>query len=84
MHTVHLEDVAGALWAVAQWMEPLGRAKANEIAGETLRFYAPEKKDLLKDLEGHLPKGSDPVAPFFNIVRILGSDQGLNLLLLTV
>lgn len=76
MHTVHLEDVAGALWAVAQWMEPLGRAKANEIAGETLRFYAPEKKDLLKDLEGHLPKGSDPVAPFFNIVDDSDSTQG--------
>lgn len=69
-NTVHLDDVAGSAWALAKWIEPLGRAKADEIAGETLRFHAPDKKDLVKDLEGHLPKDKDPVAPLFNVVSI--------------
>ncbi len=68
MHTIHYEDVVGAMWAVANWMAQTGRAKANEIAGETLKFYPPEKKELVAELEGHLPKDSDPVAPLFNIV----------------
>lgn len=68
MHTIHLDDVAAAMWAVAQWMGSVGRAQANTLAGETLRFHAPEKKELLKDLEGHLPKDKDPVAPLFNLV----------------
>lgn len=39
MHTVHVEDVAGAFWACAEWMDRVGgRAKADEIAGEEIPF----------------------------------------------
>ncbi|KAG8899046.1 hypothetical protein FRB99_006963 [Tulasnella sp. 403] len=76
MHTVHLDDVAGAMWAAANWMGPLGRAEANKIAGETIQFWAPEKKELIKDLEGHPPKDQGPIAPLFNIVDDSDSTQG--------
>jgi len=76
MHTVHTLDVAGAMLAAADWMAATGRAKANELAGETLYFHAPERKDLLGDLQGHLPKGKDPVAPLFNVVDDSDSTQG--------
>lgn len=56
------------MWAIAEWIRPIGRAKANELAGEAIRFYAPEKAGLLEGLEGHLPKGKDPVVPLFNLV----------------
>jgi len=76
MNTVHLDDVSAALWAAAEWIAPIGRAKANEAAGEALRLHSPANKDLLKDLEGHQPKGQDPVAPLFNLVDDSDSTQG--------
>lgn len=68
MNTLHLEDMAGAMWAAAQWIEPLGRAKADELAGETITYFPPGKPELVAGLEGYLPKGQDPRAPFFNVV----------------
>ncbi|KAG8891103.1 hypothetical protein FRB98_000112 [Tulasnella sp. 332] len=72
---VHMDDVVGALWAVAEWIRPIGRAKANELAGETIKFYPPEKASLLEGLEGHLPKGHDPTVPFFNLTDDSDSTQ---------
>ncbi|KAG8932170.1 hypothetical protein FRC03_005359 [Tulasnella sp. 419] len=67
MNTVHVDDVSGAMWAAAEWMAPLGREQANNVAGEVIHYFPPTQKDLVAELEGHLPKGSDPVAPLFNI-----------------
>ncbi|KAG8865310.1 hypothetical protein FRB96_000200 [Tulasnella sp. 330] len=75
INTVHMDDVVGALWAVAEWIRPIGRAKANELAGETIKFYPPEKASLLEGLEGHLPKGHDPTVPFFNLTDDSDSTQ---------
>lgn len=68
MHTVHLDDVAGAMWAVAKWIAPIGRAEANKLAGESIPYWAPEKKELVQNLEGHIPKDKSVVAPLFNLV----------------
>ncbi|KAG9014997.1 hypothetical protein FRB94_007069 [Tulasnella sp. JGI-2019a] len=75
INTVHLEDIAGAMWAVAEWMKAVGRAKAIELAGESIGFRALENASLLEGLEGHLPKGSDPVVPLFNLVDDSDSTQ---------
>jgi hypothetical protein len=36
MHTVHSEDVAGGLWAAAEWMSRVGRDEALKVAGEEI------------------------------------------------
>ncbi|OBZ75658.1 3-hydroxyisobutyrate dehydrogenase, mitochondrial [Grifola frondosa] len=37
-HTVHIDDVVGALWACAEWMAKIGRKEADAIAGEEIVF----------------------------------------------
>ena len=65
MYTVHVEDVAAAAFALAQWMAKEGRQQANIIAGEELpsndKSKIKEGKDL-PDLNKKL------VAPLFNLV----------------
>lgn len=66
-NTVHVDDIAGALWACAQWMAPLGRKAANSLAGEEIRFHNEKKK--VKEVESMPPHNQDLVAPLFNLVR---------------
>ena len=66
MNTVHVDDVSRAMWACANWMAPLGRAKANEIAGETI--LAQDRTKVMKEAT-FLPEANKrPVAPLFNLV----------------
>ncbi|OCH87408.1 hypothetical protein OBBRIDRAFT_796233 [Obba rivulosa] len=64
-HTVHVTDVAGAMWACAKWMAERGRAKANEEAGEEI-LPALQGRDG-QDVQGIVPAGTKVVAPLFNI-----------------
>jgi len=38
MNTVHSDDVAGGLWAAAEWMSRVGRDEALKLAGEEIFF----------------------------------------------
>ena len=71
MNTVHSEDVAGALWACAEWMSGLGRKEADILAGEVI---ASNDKSKLKDaeIEGLPSYDEKLVAPLFNLVSNLG------------
>ncbi|KAI6110046.1 hypothetical protein F5141DRAFT_1118342 [Pisolithus sp. B1] len=66
VHTVHIDDVAGALWACAEWMRPLGRQQADAIAGEKILFH--NDKGKVKELAGTCSPDVQPVAPIFNLV----------------
>ena len=66
VHSVHVEDVAGAMWACAQWMTPLGRKQADALAGEKIYFH--NDKDKVKEVDGTCPANVQPVAPLFNLV----------------
>ncbi|GLB35141.1 putative NAD dependent epimerase dehydratase [Lyophyllum shimeji] len=65
-NTVHVEDVAGAAWACAQWMAPLGRTAANSTAGEEILFHNDKKK--VKEVEGMPPHDAKLIVPLFNLV----------------
>jgi hypothetical protein len=66
VNTVHVDDVSGALWAAAKWIEPLGRKAADEAAGEKIPFQNDKKK--IADVEGVVAADQTPVAPLFNLV----------------
>ncbi|KIJ60624.1 hypothetical protein HYDPIDRAFT_116923 [Hydnomerulius pinastri MD-312] len=66
VHTIHVEDVAGSLWACAEWMKPLGRKEANSLAGERIPFH--NDKSKVKEVEGTCLPDTEPVAPIFNVV----------------
>lgn len=68
VHSVHAEDVAGAMWACAQWISPLGRKQADALAGERIHFH--NDKDKVKEVNGTCPPNAQPVAPLFNLVRL--------------
>jgi len=68
MHTVHIDDVAGALYACATWMAKLGRAEADRIAGEVIPFHNDAAK--VAEVEGMPPASARIVAPLFNLVRL--------------
>ncbi|KDQ13201.1 hypothetical protein BOTBODRAFT_56260 [Botryobasidium botryosum FD-172 SS1] len=73
INTVHVDDVSRALWAVAKWIEPLGREAADRLAGE--KMYFANEKGKVKDVEG-VPAPEDvPVAPLFNLVDDSDSTQ---------
>ncbi|KAF5386875.1 hypothetical protein D9615_001683 [Tricholomella constricta] len=74
-NTIHIDDVAGASWACAEWMAPLGRAAANSLAGEELIFHNDKKK--VKEVEGMPPHDQKLVAPLFNLVSIYFSIRSL-------
>lgn len=69
INTVHVDDVSRALWAVAKWIEPIGREGANAIAGE--KMYFANDKAKVRDVEGVPSPDEIPVAPLFNVVRVL-------------
>ncbi|KIK06638.1 hypothetical protein K443DRAFT_674295 [Laccaria amethystina LaAM-08-1] len=65
-NTVHIDDIAGAAWASAEWMAPLGRTAANQLAGEELLFH--NDKSKVKEVGEMPPHNVKPVAPLFNLV----------------
>jgi hypothetical protein len=67
MNSVHVYDVAGAIWACAEWMGPLGRKEANTIAGEEIIFH--NDKSKIKTIDGVPPHDKKLIAPLFNLVR---------------
>ncbi|KAH8108153.1 hypothetical protein BXZ70DRAFT_997648 [Cristinia sonorae] len=64
-HIVHSEDVAGATWALAEWMAGLGRKEANAIAGEEILFK--NDKSKVKSVEGMVSPDTKCIAPLFNL-----------------
>jgi hypothetical protein len=66
-NTVHVDDIAGALWACAQWIAPLGRKAADSLAGEEIFFHNEKRK--VKEVEGIPPHNQKLIAPLFNLVR---------------
>jgi len=65
MNTVHVDDVAGGLWACAEWIAPLGRAEADVLAGEEIIFH--NEKSKVKDMPTVVPPTQNVVAPLFNL-----------------
>ncbi|KAI0080603.1 hypothetical protein K474DRAFT_1657758 [Panus rudis PR-1116 ss-1] len=65
MHVVHVEDVAGAMWTLAEWMAGIGRKEANSIAGEEILFK--NDKNKAKEVEGMVPPTTTVIAPLFNL-----------------
>jgi hypothetical protein len=76
-NTVHIDDIAGAAWASAEWMAPLGRTAANQLAGEELLFH--NDKSKVKEVGEMPPHNVKPVAPLFNLVRFSVSIIALDL-----
>ncbi|KAF7359382.1 NAD dependent epimerase dehydratase family protein [Mycena sanguinolenta] len=65
-HTVHTDDVAGAMWTCAQWMAPLGRKEADSLAGEEIIFH--NEKSKASEVQGMPPPDKKLIAPLFNLV----------------
>ncbi|CAL1704276.1 unnamed protein product [Somion occarium] len=64
-HTVHIEDIAGAMFAVANWIAGIGRKEADSVAGEEIVFH--NDKAQLEAVEGAAPPEKRCVAPLFNL-----------------
>jgi len=76
-HTVHADDIAGAMWAVAEWMASIGRAKALADAGEEIPFK--NDKSKAKKVEGVISPDTKCIAPLFNLEddsRLTLADMG--------
>ncbi|KIL69580.1 hypothetical protein M378DRAFT_190009 [Amanita muscaria Koide BX008] len=65
-HTIHVDDIAGAAWACAEWIAPQGRKAANAVAGEEIIFH--NDKNKIKDVEGTPAHSQTIIAPVFNVV----------------
>jgi hypothetical protein len=65
-NTLHVIDLAGAAWALAQWMASLGRKEADSLAGESIIFR--NEKSKVSQVEGMPPHDKKLVAPLFNLV----------------
>ncbi|KAH0584080.1 hypothetical protein H2248_009653 [Termitomyces sp. 'cryptogamus'] len=65
-NTVNVADVAGAAWACAEWIGPLGRTEANVLAGEEILFHNDKKK--VREVEGMPPHDQKLIAPLFNLL----------------
>ena len=63
---VHVDDVAGASWALAEWMGKIGRKEADAIAGEEIVFH--NEKSKVAEVEGMAPADKKCIAPLFNLV----------------
>lgn len=66
MNTIHSDDVAGVIWACAEWMAPLGRAEADKVAGEEIQFH--NDKNKVSEVAGMPPPNQKVVVPLFNAV----------------
>jgi len=65
-HTIHTDDVAGGMWACAQWIAPLGRKEADSLAGEEILFH--NEKGKAAEVQGMPPPDRKLIAPLFNLV----------------
>ena len=65
-HTVHVDDIAGAMWAAAEWMAKTGRKEADVLAGEEILFK--NEKSKIDEAEGMVAPSKKVIAPLFNIV----------------
>lgn len=71
MNTVHSDDVAGGLWAAAEWMSRVGREEALKLAGEEV--YWKNDKSKVTEVKGMPPPETKVFAPLFNLVSIVVS-----------
>ncbi len=71
MNTVHSDDVAGGLWAAAEWMSRVGREEALKLAREEI--YWKNDKSKVTEVTGMPPPETKVIAPLFNLVRIVVS-----------
>jgi hypothetical protein len=71
MNTVHSNDVAGGLWAAAEWMSRVGREEALKLAREEI--YWKNDKSKLTEVTGMPPPETKVIAPLFNLVSIVVS-----------
>jgi hypothetical protein len=62
-------DIAGGLWACAEWMASLGRKEATSLAGEEILFH--NDKGKVADVPGMPPHDEKLIAPLFNLVNFL-------------
>ncbi|KAJ7074220.1 hypothetical protein C8F01DRAFT_1099684 [Mycena amicta] len=72
-NTIHTDDIAGAMWACAQWIAPLGRKEADALAGEIIIFH--NDKSKVADVKGMPDPTKKLVAPLFNLVDDSNSTQ---------
>jgi hypothetical protein len=71
MNTVHSDDVAGGLWAAAEWMSRVGREEALTLAREDI--YWKNDKSKLTEVTGMPLPETKVIAPLFNLVSIVVS-----------
>ncbi len=71
MNTVHSDDVAGGLWAAAEWMSRVDREEALRLAGEEI--YWRNDKSKVTEVTGMRPPETKVIAPLFNLVSIVVS-----------
>ena len=69
MNTVHCDDVAGGLWAAAEWMSRVGREEALKLAREEI--YWKNDKSKVSEVTGMPPPETKVIAPLFNLVSIV-------------
>jgi len=65
-NTIHVEDVAAASWAAAEWIGKIGREEAAKLAGEDI-YYANDKAKI-QDVKGAPDPKAKLTAPLFNLV----------------
>ncbi|KAI0273821.1 NAD-P-binding protein [Gloeopeniophorella convolvens] len=65
MNTIHADDVAGGLWAAAEWISLVGRAEALSAAGEEI--YSKTDKSKVTGVTGVPPPDKKIIAPLFNL-----------------
>lgn len=65
-NTIHVEDVAAASWAAAEWVASIGREEANKVAGEDIYFANDKAK--VQEVKGAPDPKAKLTAPLFNLV----------------
>ncbi|KAI0282177.1 NAD-P-binding protein [Russula aff. rugulosa BPL654] len=65
MNTIHCDDVAGGLWAAAEWMSRVGREEALKLAREEI--YWKNDKSKVTEVTGMPPPETKVIAPLFNL-----------------
>lgn len=70
-NTIHTEDLAQAIWRVAEWMANTGRESANSIAGVEL---PPTNDAEVPSAPGTVPSGG-VIVPVFNAVDDTNTTQ---------
>jgi hypothetical protein len=68
-NTVHVYDIAGGLWACAEWMASLGRTEADSLAGEEILFH--NDKSKVAEVTGMPPHDQKLIVPLFNLVNAI-------------